>query len=149
MLLTVPVCVNEPTPWWLERLPTAGCNTLATWQILNRVGIIFSHLDSVLLICPTKVLIEITGNRASVKYSIVGLPSVTQKRDCGGKSVLVRGLITFQRKLAVTCLLGWEAFICNDQCMVTFNKAKEKPKIVKHWMYTMLRSNFKTNEIVV
>ena len=105
-----------------------------------------SHLDSVLLICPTKVLIEITEKTAPVKYSIAGLPSITQKRDCGGKRVLVRGLIIFQQELTVACLLGWAALICNVLCMIAFNKAKETPGILG---YLMLKSNFGTTKKVV
>lgn len=88
----------------IRELPRARCNTLAMWQIWDRVSIIVSHLESVLLICPTKVLIEITGKTASVKYSIARLPSITQKRDCGGKRVLVRGLIILQSELTVIYL---------------------------------------------
>lgn len=65
-------------------------------QIWKRVSIILSHLDPVLLICPTKVLIEITGKTAAVKYSIAGLASISQ---CGGKGVLARGEIILQHKL--------------------------------------------------
>lgn len=108
------VCACASThAWVIRRLPRAGCNTLATWQIWNRVSIIVCHLDPVLLICPTKVLIEITGKTAPVKYSIAGLPSITENRDCGWKMVLVSGLIIFLHESTITCLLGWQALICN------------------------------------
>lgn len=112
----------------IRKLLRAGCNTSALWQIWNRVSIIVCHLDPVLLICPTKVLIEITGKTAPVKYSIAGLPSITECRDWGGKMVLVRGLIILWQELTLTCLMGWEALICNVLHMITFNKVKEGPQ---------------------
>ena len=64
-----------------------------------------SHLDPVLLICPTKVLIEITGETGLVKPSIAGAPNQlhTESGLCRGKGAAGRTDRFLPCESTVTC----------------------------------------------
>lgn len=73
---------------WFAKSACCGCNTSAERQIESKVGIIGRRLDPVPLICPTKALIEITGQGAPEildSWAIVNYRGQRLRREIGAR----------------------------------------------------------------